>query len=184
MSLSPAEAQTALRDIEKTENRTAASQHARGTAPFLIMWGLIWAVGYTVTATAPSLSWVWLGLIVIGVAGSFFLSRKRDTEAGGKRFSMQYFASFGAIGIFLTALMSIVQPLDYNQVSAVFPLMIGMFYSFIGIWTKGWRMLPLGLALIGLTTLGYFALPQYFVYWMAGVGGGGLILGGLWLRTA
>ena len=57
-------------------------------------------------------------------------------------------------------------------------------FSNIGLWTRGWRMLPLGLALIALTTLGYFMLPNHFLYWMAGVGGGGLILGGLWLRSA
>jgi hypothetical protein len=43
--------------------------------------------------------------------------------------------------------------------------------------------LPLGLALIGFTALGYFAMPQQFLYWMAAVGGGGLILGGLWMRS-
>ena len=80
--------------------------------------------------------------------------------------------------------MSIVRPLDYGQVSAIFPLVVGIFYSLIGIWTKGWRMLPLGLAIIGLTTFGYFVLPEQFLYWMAAVGGGGLILGGLWMRTA
>jgi hypothetical protein len=185
MSLSPAEAQSALKDIERTENRTAASQHARATAPYLIMWGVIWAIGYTASAAAPQLSWVWLVLIVAGIAGSVLLSLNQDRALGrGRESSLRYFTSFGVIGIFITALMSIMQPLDVRQVSAVFPLIIGVFYAFIGLWTKGWRMLPLGLALIALTTLGYFALPDYFVYWMAGVGGGGLILGGLWLRAA
>ena len=44
--------------------------------------------------------------------------------------------------------------------------------------------MPLGLALIGLTALGYFVMPEYFRYWMAAVGGGGLIVGGLWMRNA
>ena len=35
-----------------------------------------------------------------------------------------------------------------------------------------------------LTVGGYFWLAPYFMLWMAGVGGGALILGGLWLRTA
>lgn len=185
MSLSPAEAQSALRDIEKTENRTAASQHARASAPYLIMWGIIWAIGYTLTAAAPQFSWVWMALILAGITGSVVLSMGQSRTMGrGREFGWRYFASFGAIGAFLAVLLSIVQPLDFNQSNAVFPLVIGVFYAFIGIWTKGWRMLPLGFALIGLTALGYFVLPQNFAYWMAGVGGGGLILGGLWLRTA
>ena len=77
-----------------------------------------------------------------------------------------------------------MSPLDYNQMSALIPLAVGVYYAFIGIWTKAWRMMPLGLALIGLTALGYFMIPGHFLYWMAAVGGGGLILGGLWMRTA
>ncbi|HVB86508.1 MAG TPA: hypothetical protein VNK23_07585 [Candidatus Dormibacteraeota bacterium] len=44
------------------------------------------------------------------------------------------------------------------------------------------RMAILGFAVGALTAGGYFSLPQYFLLWMAGVGGGALILGGLWLR--
>ena len=68
--------------------------------------------------------------------------------------------------------------------ATLIPLAVGVYYAFIDIWTKAWRMMPLGLALIGLTTLGYFMLPEYFRYWMAAVGGGGLIVGGLWMRNA
>jgi len=185
MSLTPAEAQTALKDIEKTESRTAASQHARFSAPFLIMWGIVWVIGYSVTATAPQLSWIWATLIIGGAIGSMILgSRQARTFGRANGDGWRYIGSFGVIAMFLTALLSIMKPLDYNQVSAIFPLIIGIFYAFIGLWTKGWRMLPLGIALIGLTTLGYFMLPDYFTYWMAGVGGGGLIVGGLWLRSA
>ncbi len=185
MSLTPAEAQITLKDIEKTENRAAASQHGRASAPYLIMWGVIWAIGYTVTASMPQLSWIWLTLIVGGVIGSVILSMRQSSAfVRGSQFGWRYFASFGAIGIFVATLIAIIPQLDYRQVSAIMPLVIGVFYSFIGIWTKGWRMLPLGLALIGLTAAGYFFLPDYFLYWMAGVGGGGLIVGGLWLRSA
>lgn len=185
MSLSHAEAQSALKDIEKTENRTAASQHGRASAPYLIMWGIIWAIGYTVTAAAPQLSWIWATLIVGGIIGSVILSTLQSRRYGrGEGYAWRYFGSFGVIAVTVAALLSILRPLDYNQVSAFFPIVIGIFYAFIGIWTKNWRMLPLGLALIGLTTLGYFTMPESFLYWMAGVGGGGLIVGGLWLRMA
>jgi hypothetical protein len=184
MALSTAEAQSALKDIEKTENRTAASQHGRTSAPYLIMWGVIWSIGYSVTAATPQLSWIWLTLIVGGIIGSVILGMLQSRTYGRGEFGWRYFGSFVLIGVFFAVLGSIMSPLDYNQLSAFFPLVIGLFYSFIGIWTKGWRMLPLGLALIGLTALGYFAMPQQFLYWMAAVGGGGLILGGLWMRSA
>jgi hypothetical protein len=183
MSLSPAEAQSALKDIEKTENRSAASQHHRHSAPYLILWGVMWAIGYTVTASAPQISWTWAPLIAIGVIGSILLSR-RQSNGQSENFGWRYFASFAAIAIFIYALIAVMGPITYNQMSALIPLVIGIYYAFIGLWTRGWRMLPLGLALIALTTIGYFMLPEYFLYWMAGVGGGGLIVGGLWLRSA
>lgn len=183
MSLSPAEAQVALDDIARTEQRSAASQHHRNSAPYLILWGIVWAIAYTVTALAPDVSWVWAPLIVIGVIGSILLAR-RQSNAQTEGFGWRYFATFAVIAIFIYALVAVMGPITYNQMSALIPLLIGSYYTFIGLWTRGWRMLPLGLALIALTTIGYFMLPDYFLYWMAGVGGGGLILGGLWLRSA
>jgi hypothetical protein len=35
-----------------------------------------------------------------------------------------------------------------------------------------------------LTIVGFFVLPAIFMLWMAVVGGGALVLGGLWLRRA
>lgn len=183
MSLTPAEALIALKDIERTENRAAASQHHRVSSPYLIMWGIIWIIGYTASAAIREMSIVWMPLIVIGVVGSILLAR-RDPSGRAQEFGWRYGASFAVIGIFNTALVAVMSPLDYNQMSALIPLAVGVYYAFIGIWTKAWRMMPLGLALIGLTALGYFLLPEYFRYWMAAVGGGGLIVGGLWMRNA
>lgn len=185
MSLSPAEAQTALKDIEKTENRTAASQHGRYSAPYLIMWGIIWAIGYTVLAITPRVGWIWAPLVLGGIIGSFILARLQSRGTGDKEgFAWRYAASFMIIAAFVTALFAIMPPDDYNQMSAFYPLVIALYYAFIGIWTKGWRMLPLGVLLGALTVAGYFLMPAYFLYWMAAVGGGGLIVGGLWLRSA
>lgn len=183
MSLSPAEAQLALKDIEKTENRAAASQHHRVSAPYLIMWGIVWVIGYAATASGPQLSWMWAPLVIGAVIGSIILGA-RQPAVRNSGYGWRYAASFAAIALFIGSIIAIARPLDYNQVSALFPLVIGVYYAFIGLWTKGWRMLPLGFALIGLTTFGYFMFPDVFLYWMAAVGGGGLIVGGLWLLKA
>jgi len=183
MSLSPAEAQSALKDIARTEQRSAASQHHRNSAPYLILWGVLWVIGYSVTASVPNISWAWGPLVLAGIVGSVVLARGQS-EARSAGYSWRYFTSFAAIAIFIYAVVAVMGPITYNQMSALIPLVIGVYYAFIGIWTRGWRMLPLGLALIALTTIGYFMLPDQFLYWMAGVGGGGLILGGFWLRSA
>ena len=182
MALSPAEAQSALKDIEKTENRAAASQHGRMAAPHLIIWGVIWAIGYLIGAIRPGISWIWIPLIIGGVIGSYIQDR-RVSAGKVSGFSWRYGASFAVIFVFIFALMAIMRPTEVNQIGAFYPLVIGLYYTFAGIWTKGWRMLPLGLAMMALTVTGYFFLPDYFLYWMAAVGGGGLILGGLWMRS-
>jgi hypothetical protein len=177
------EAKSALKDIEKTENRAAASQHARFAAPHLIIWGVLWAIGYTVNDLAPGYSWIWSLITIVGVASSFLVD-KREAAGRVKGFNWRYLVSAAAIFVFIFALFAVMRPRDYNQVGAFFPLVIGLYYTFIGVWTKGgWRMLPLGLALMALTIGGYYFLPEHFLLWMAAVGGGGLILGGLWLRS-
>jgi hypothetical protein len=44
-------------------------------------------------------------------------------------------------------------------------------------------MVLAGVVVAALTLIGFFGLPQYFLLWMAVVGGGALILGGFWLRS-
>jgi hypothetical protein len=182
-SITAAEAKSALKDIEKTENRAAASQHGRFAAPHLMIWGVVWGIGYLAGAIDVSTNWIWAPLSIGGVLASYLIDR-RINRGAVKGFSWRYGASFVAIMVFVVALFSIMRPREYNQIAAFYPLVIGLYYAFMGIWTKGWRMLPLGVALIILTIVGYYFLPEYFLYWMAAVGGGGLILGGLWLRSA
>jgi hypothetical protein len=44
-------------------------------------------------------------------------------------------------------------------------------------------MLMTGIVLAVLTVIGYFWLPGLFLLWMAALGGGALILGGIWFRS-
>jgi hypothetical protein len=42
----------------------------------------------------------------------------------------------------------------------------------------------IGMSVIALTLLGYFLAGPWFTLWMAVVNGGGLLLGGLWMRRS
>ncbi len=50
-----------------------------------------------------------------------------------------------------------------------------------GLWF-GYAFIAIGLAITALTLVGYFFIGAAFPLWMAFVNGGGLILGGLWMR--
>ena len=52
-----------------------------------------------------------------------------------------------------------------------------------GLWF-GYAFVAIGLGITALTLIGYFHVGDAFELWMAFVNGGGLILGGLWMRRS
>ncbi len=48
----------------------------------------------------------------------------------------------------------------------------------------GWRMVAIGAALAVLSLVGFFAVHDYYLAYMGLVGGGSMVLSGLWLRRA
>jgi hypothetical protein len=184
MSLSRDEAASALKDIAQTQKRSATAYAYQMSAPHLIWWGVIWFLGYGATYAAPGayLSWAWPALSLVGVAGSFVIGR-RSKGAAIAGFDWRYGATVLAVFLFFCAMFAVMPPRDFNDVGAFFPVFVALYYALVGIWTPARRMLVLGIAVGALTLVGFFAFPQIFALWMAIVGGGGLVLGGFWLRT-
>ena len=56
-----------------------------------------------------------------------------------------------------------------------------LFYALAGIWF-GIAFVAIGLGITALTLIGFFYIGEVFPLWMAFVNGGGLIVGGLWMR--
>jgi hypothetical protein len=65
--------------------------------------------------------------------------------------------------------------------NAYISLVVGLVYVGAGT-VAGWRWVAVGGAVVALTLVGHLLLHDYYFAWMAVVGGGALILGGLWLR--
>ena len=180
MPISRDEAASALRDITLTERRSGEAYGYQRGAPHLIVWGVVWAIGYSLTYFQPNWQFTWPVLTVAGAAASFWLGMRArsEPETGWK-----YFATLIAIFIFIAALFSVLPPHTGSQIGAFFPLLAALFYAIVGIWANGRRLIMLSALIVALTLIGFFYLPVYFGLWMAVVGGGGLILGGLWLRS-
>jgi hypothetical protein len=183
MSLTPNEAATALRDIETTERRSASARSYKSTSPFLILWGLLWAVGYGTTELAPQFTNpVWLGVTIAGAIASTIIGmRVKDGGTAERKFDWRIFTVWIASLVFLSAIFTVVGPVSGAQMGAVIPLVIAWAYVALGAWA-GPRIMIIGVALGALTLLGYFEWPQHFAGWMAVVGGGTLIGTGFWLR--
>jgi hypothetical protein len=181
MSMPNQQAAESLHEIEHTVRRSAAAYGYQKASPHLIQWGVVWMAGYSLTYVRPQWSAVWPVLVLLGIAGDFGIARY--TRSKGSLTSDWRFASTAlALFLFFVALFAIMPPRSGAQAGAFFPIFVGLCYAIVGIWKRAARMVLVGLAVGVLTVGGYFWLPQYFLPWMAVVGGGALILGGLWLR--
>jgi hypothetical protein len=180
MPLTRDEAASALRDITQTERRSGAAYGYQRGAPHLIVWGVVWAIGYSLNYFQPHWQFTWPVLTIGGVIASFWMGAQARGDAAG---GWKYFATLIAIVLFVAALFSVLPPHTGAQVGAFFPLLVALFYALVGIWADGQRLVVLSALIAALTLIGFFYLPAYFALWMAAVGGGGLILGGLWLRS-
>ncbi len=182
MPLTRSEAQDALHDITKAEQQSSNAYVYQMASPHLIVWGVVWMIGYGATYAKPEWSQVWPVLVLLGVAASFWIGWRTKNESPS-RYDWRYGATLIAIALFIAALFAIMPPRNGDQISAFFPLLAALLYSIIGIWTRGMRIIVAGVAITSLTLGGYFWLADYFMLWMAVVGGGALVLGGLWLRS-
>jgi len=183
MSLTPQEAAEALKDITRTERRSGASLGYQMAWPHLVLWGAIWAIGYGAMALHMKWDPLWGALSLAGTVGSFVIGYSM-ARGRTKTFDWRYAASFFAVFAFVTALFVILPPKSDIQFGAFFPILVALYYALVGIWTRGLRMLILGVLLALCTLAAFLHARDQFMAIMAFVGGGGLILGGLWLRSA
>jgi hypothetical protein len=186
MNISRTEAEAALSDIEQAAMRTQVHRSYRIAAPILILWGVIWLVAYTLTGLAPAGWWtrVWVPLDLIGIAGTFLLVRRGRGAANAQRTrGVSRFSVFHALAILFMLVATFVmfgptQPAVYLAYPG---LLCGFSYMMFGI-VRMPRLAWIGAAMGVLTLLGFFFARDMLSFWMAGIGGGGLILGGSWLR--
>ncbi len=195
MSLSPNEAAQTLGEIARTEKRSAEAHEYASASPNFLLWGLIWIAGYTGSHLLPNygfvgaINWLWFGLTIIGVTGGRLIGqhqyrhRSPEQQAEGRaigfRIGMSSFAGF----LFVGATIVVMRPADLAAIGAFVPLLVAFAYAVFGIW-RGPRFLYVGIVVAALTLGGWLFLRELFMLWMALVGGGSLILVGLWLKKA
>ena len=187
MNISPDEAEEALAVIHRMTKKTRHSFASSGAYIFLMVTGVIWLVGFLSTQflTGEIVAYIWTGMSLLGIALSILLGarmgprvRGPSTAASAKR-AVIFWLLLVFYGI---AAIAIARPTDGKQVTMLIILFImigqlamGLFLSFSSVW---WALPITALALIG-----YFLLPDIFYLWMAILGGGGMIVLGLYIRS-
>jgi hypothetical protein len=184
MDISRDQAADALKDIEAVAARSHELKSYAVGAPILIMWGLISVVGYGASALSPAYSIGWFPLSIMGMAGTVWLARRAKNQAPEfNRIGARIGWTWSTLLVFAFAAYAVLRPHEANQFAAFPALLVALSYTIMGIWS--WRRYAvLGIGVASLTLLGYFLLAPYYALWMAAVVGGGLIVGGLWLRKA
>ncbi|CAN7336688.1 hypothetical protein [Caulobacter sp. LjRoot300] len=185
MGISKTEAASALADIETTTGRGRLLKSYQVGGPILMIWGVVWAAGYTAMGALPPERWgvAWLVLDAIGIAASLLLGRRGDKAAAKAGQAWKVGAGIFAILAFMAATYAVFQPTSV-QPAIVYPgLVTGLIYAGVGI-AYAPRYLWIGASVFAATLIGWFFFQPWLAFWMAAVGGGGLFVGGLWLRRA
>jgi hypothetical protein len=183
--ISPEEAAEALKEVGEARERVALMKRYRHAAPFLILWGAIWAVADALCDFFPQhVALIWNTLAPLGVVLSAILGQRAQATRGsdavphyGLRWALTILSVFG----YFTAAQAILAPSDPLQVTAWISTFFALAYMLTGIWI-GWRIFAVGSAVALLILFGYFGLPAHQFLWIGLVSGGALIAGGLWLR--
>lgn len=182
MSLSSEEAAASLNQVEQASKRSSQLYIYHRSSPHLIMWGIIWIIGYGGTGLFPHYANpLWAVLIVVGCLGGIALGRCYKSVgviAGPSAWRMA--ALWAIILFFVFATYTIMQPHLGKQLAAYPALITGSVYMAVGLW-NGLRYFVSGLAVVALTLIGFFFIEPIFL-WFAFVGGGAMILTGIWFR--
>jgi len=176
------EASEALAEINEMTRRVRQSRIYNLASLMLIMWGALVFAGYLGSFLLPrQAGYFWAALNVAGVAGSFVISAFGYRKTGIRTFDFRMlsaFVLFFAFGFLCTTVLGHFTP---RRMSTFWPIYFMLFYLLAGLWF-GYAFVGIGLGITALTLIGYFFIGEAFPLWMAFVNGGGLILGGLWMR--
>ena len=187
MNISPSEAEEALAAIQTMMTKTRRAISSSGAYIILIIWGVIWLLGFTGSQFLPSDigGYTWIALDILGGILSAVVGirmgravRPSSPSISGKRIGIFWLLLF----LYCTAAVAVSWPADGKQMSMYIILFVmvgwlamGLLLSFASIWP--------GVVITALALIGYFLLPDIYYLWMAILGGGGMIALGFYIRS-
>jgi hypothetical protein len=176
------QAAKALSDIDGIVRRVRQSQIYDTASRLMILWGGLVFAGNLVTHLAPRyVDYAWILVYVAGIAGSAAVSVADRARSAPRSFDLRILAAylmFFAFGFFCVNVLGHFTP---RQIGTFWPIYFMLMYCMAGLWF-GYAFIAIGLTVTALTLVGYYFIGAAFPLWMAFVNGGGLILGGFWMR--
>lgn len=192
MNVSREEAAKALAEVGRANDRIIELHGYHHGAPFFIIWGLVWMGANITSYFVPEwekIAWpigVGIGFVlstILGVRQSQGWKRGPATPTAQRRFGFRMGMTGLVVMGFIIATLYIARPETGREVNAMVSIIFPFLYMAGGIWA-GWRLFAIGLVTAVAIIGGYTFIPEHFELWMGVFGGGSLIAGGIWLRTA
>jgi hypothetical protein len=178
------QAADALSDIDDIVRRVRQSLIYDTASQLMMLWGALVFAGNLVTYLTPRYAdYAWILVYVGGIAGSAAVSVVNRARSGVRSFDFRILAAylmFFAFGFFCVNVLGHFTP---RQLGTFWPIYFMLMYCIAGLWF-GYAFIAIGLAVTALTLIGYYFIGAAFPLWMAFVNGGGLILGGFWMRRS
>ena len=169
--------------------RAVASTRAMYSSDVLILWGVIWIIGFTIL----HLQTAWAGYVFAALSAAgliatvIWVSKKRPTRAPvrssvSKKMFWRIFWFWVLLNPYIFAWLLILSPHNKLQVCA-FVCTVGMFgFSVLGLWFDKLFIVGLGLAVTAAILLSYLLAPSSFYLLMVPTGGGTMLGTGLYFR--
>lgn len=178
------EAQLALDQIRMAAEQTRRAVARSGTGWIFVIWGCVWFAGYLgsqLLGGARS-GLLWFVLDILGGVATAIVgmrARRRVRVAHGWRMAGLSLALMAYVGL----LVWIAWPMAADRLVLFITVAISFGYVFVGLWLSP-VLLWTGLVLTTLAILGWLLVPAYLGYWLAFLGGGGLIGLGIYILRA
>ena len=181
-SIETKEAAAALNDVEQIVRRVRQSRIYNLGSLIMILWGVLVFAGNIATYLGPRHGgYIWIAVNLAGVVGTIAITASGYSRTSGRSFDVRMLVAyllFFAFGFLCSGVLGHFTP---RQLGTFWPVYFMLFYSIAGLWL-GYAFVVIGVGITVLTLIGYFYIGEAFPLWMAFVNGGGLILGGLWMR--
>ena len=176
------EASEALAEINDVVQRVRQSRIYYLNSLIIVLWGVLVFAGNIATWLWPRYGgYIWITVDIAGVVGLFTISVFTYSRMGVRTFDVRMLVTFLLFFAFGYLCSNVLGHFTPRQQGTFWPIYFMLFYMIAGLWV-GYAFVAIGAGITVLTLIGYFYIGEAFPLWMAFVNGGGLILGGLWMR--
>ena len=151
----------ALKDVRLIKGLVAQARGEmfRGGAPFFLIWGVVWMIGYLLPIAGVLDSWqgpLWIGLDLLGFAASVIVGARIGRRIGPMPYLARKWMWSGLVVLGLAACAMILTGHGHmgGNGAAIFiwPLAIGAWYALAGVFSEspGFFFLGLWLAVVSI----------------------------------